>query len=270
MKNKKQVAIVGYGFVGKAYNKMFSDAVIYDEPNKVGSREEVNKCDLALVAVPTNLKNDGTLDMSIVEDVVSWLETPLILFKSALQPGTIDRLVKETGKKIAVSIEMIGEGNYFLPEKYPNPLDPRQHPMLIIGGEEKTATACAEFLWDKMSPGINIQIVTALEAEIGKLIENAYGALKVTWANTMFSLTEKSNTNFIKLHQAFLADSRVDGIHLRTLSWKRGWKSKCWDKDVVALKNYAKTIGANDMFKLLDAVIELNKEHLTKNISQSA
>src|SRR5437870_2707288 len=147
---KYKVAIIGYGWVGKAYHKMFPDAVIYDEPQNLvidpeappdklfvfstdKAREVVNSCDLALICVPTNpvtqvptvgVQKDE-LDMSIVEDVISWLDTPLILCKSALQPGTVDRLVKETGKKIAVSVEMVGEGKYFVPYwKYPDAEDP--------------------------------------------------------------------------------------------------------------------------------------------------
>jgi hypothetical protein len=64
----------------------------------------------------------GSLDTSIVEQVVDWIDTPLILIKSALQPGTVDRLTEKTGKKIAVSVEFIGEGKYPIHFwKYPHP-----------------------------------------------------------------------------------------------------------------------------------------------------
>ena len=120
-----RVGIVGQGYLGTAYSKLFDDAYIYDEPKKIGNREELNQCDIALVAVPTDPLPDGSLDMSIVEDVISWLDTPLILIKSALMPGTVDKLIEKTGKKIAVSLEMIGMGKYYLdPSKYPDPVDP--------------------------------------------------------------------------------------------------------------------------------------------------
>lgn len=273
-----KVAIIGHGHVGKAYHKMFPEAVIYDEPQIVGrffpsesrqiashikaERTKVNDCDIALVCVPTDSK-DGQLDMSIVEEVISWLDTPLILIKSALMPGTVDRLVKETGKKIAVSVEFIGEGKYKTHYwRYPHQNDPRLHQMLIVGGEQKTAEKCAEYLWDKMSPDIQIRIVSALEAEITKLVENSYGALKVTWINTLMSLAEKSNASFMNIHQAWKSDPRVDSMHMRTISWKRGWKSKCWDKDVPALASYAQAVGATDLQKLIETIIELNNNHL--------
>ena len=259
--SKPRVAIVGAkGVVGTAYNLMIPDAYLYDID--LGERQTVNQCDMAVVCVPTNLNDDGQLDMSIVESVIEWLDTPLILIKSALMPGTVDRLVEKTGKNIAVSVEYIGEGNYPVHFwKYPDQLDPRKHSMLIVGGQEATATACAEVLWRKMSPDIKIHIVSALEAEITKLVENSWGAFKVTFANALYSLATKSNANPIRIHQAWTADGRVDAMHTRVVGFDRGWSSKCWDKDVEALATYAESVGANDMSFLINAVLDLNEFH---------
>jgi GDP-mannose 6-dehydrogenase len=275
---KPKVAIVGYGVVGKAYRQLFPDAVIFDpfvkdEPwtDESGqrwlpsetSREQVNSCDLALVAVFTPLKEDGSLDISIVEEVVDWIETPLILIKSALHPGTTDKLVEKTGKKIATSVEYIGEGNYPVHYwKYPHQSDPRMHQMIVVGGEQPVAEACAEILWSRMSPDVKIHIVSALEAEITKLVENSYGALKVTFINTLLSLAQKSGTSFLRIHQAWQADPRTDSMHLRSVTFDRGWMSKCWDKDVPALVAYSKQVGATDMAELFQAVLDINKDHL--------
>ena len=266
--SKIRTAIIGYGVVGQAYHKMFPDAVLYDEPKGIGSREEVNKCDIALVAVFTPHNEDGSLDISIVEEVVGWIDTPLILIKSALQPGTVDYLVEKTGKKIAVSVEVIGEGSYPVHYwKYPDQHDPRNHMMLIVGGEEKVATACAEVLWSKMSPDVKIHITTALEAEITKLVENSYGALKVTFINTLLTLAQKSDTNFLRIHQAWQSDPRTDSMHLRAVSFNRGWQSKCWDKDVPALVAYAESVGAGDMAHLFQTVLDINENHRDQDIS---
>lgn len=262
-----RVGIIGNGYLGQAYAKVFPEALIHDPKKGFINLDGINaECELAIVAVPTDPIEDGTLDMSIVESVVDELETPLILIKSALMPGTVDRLVKKTGKKIAVSVELIGMGKYFIPpHKYPDPEDPRKHQTLIIGGELETASRCAEFLWDKMSPDIRIHLLTAKEAEMCKLIENAYGALKVTFINTMYNFITKSGGSFIRTHQAWTSDGRVDGVHLRTLSWKRGWKSHCWSKDIPALARSARDVGADDMAELFEKVIELNEGHLEGN-----
>src|SRR3990167_3911863 len=267
--SKKTVAIVGYGVVGTAYNKVFPDAIIYDpfkEEYKNTTKEDVNKCDVAVVAVFTPHKEDGSLDISIVEEVINCIKCPLIIIKSALHPGTTDYLVKKTGKRIAISVEYIGEGNYPVHFwKYPHQEDPRMHQMLVVGGADDVAEEAAQFMWRYLSPDIKIHKVTALEAEITKLVENSYGALKVTFANTFLSLAEKSDSSFIRLHQAWNSDPRTDSMHLRAVSFEKGWKSKCWDKDVPALVSYAKSIGANDTAKLFQTIIDLNEEHVKEN-----
>lgn len=262
----KSIAIVGYGVVGKAYHKVFPEAIIYDPYQPEGkntTKQQVNDCDVALVAVFTPYKEDGSLDTSIVEEVVDWIESPLIIIKSALHPGTVDKLVEKTGKRIAVSVEYVGEGNYPVHFwKYPHQEDPRYHQMLVVGGAEDVAEEAAQVLWRRLSPDIKIHKVTALEAEIVKLVENSYGALKVTFANTFLSLAEKSGTSFVRMHQAWNSDPRTDSMHLRAVSHEKGWKSKCWDKDVPALAKYAESIGADDTAKLFKTIIQINKEHL--------
>lgn len=261
-----KVGLVGLGYLGTAYSKVYDDAVVYD-PYKLGdksaTKEQVNFCDIALVAVPTDPLPDGSLDMSIVEEVVDWLETDLILIKSALMPGTVERLVKKTGKNIAVSVEYIGMGRYYLdPHDYPDPLDPQKHKLLVVGGYTPVAERCASFLWSKMSPDTRIHLVSSREAEITKLIENFYGAYKVTFANCLYSLTQAADVSFLKVHQAWSEDGRVDPMHTRVVPGKRGWKSHCYDKDVQALVAYAKAVGSEDMVILANTIVELNKGHL--------
>lgn len=265
-----KVALVGNGYLGQAYAKMFPEALVYDEPKKMYAgmydaetgRIAVNACDIAIVAVPTDPLPTGELDMSIIDEVVDWLETDTILIKSALMPGTTDKLVERTHKNIAVSTELVGMGNYYIdPSEYPDPKDPSKHKTLIVGGEEPARSRAAEVLWSKMQPDIEIHLVTAKEAEIVKLVENSYPALKVSFINALFELAQKADGNFINIQQAWSSDSRVDGFHMRTLSYNRGWSSHCWDKDVPALAAYSKSIGADTMGALLDTVLEINEIH---------
>ena len=129
----------------------------------------------------------------------------------------------------------------------------------MVGGEDEAATYCANALWARMSPDTDIHIVSAVEAEIAKLMENAYGAMKVTFANVMYDVCQTFNANYIKVLQAFGSDGRMEKMHLRTMPGKRGWRSKCWDKDVQAL-------GALDESGLIDKIVEVNaKFHVPQN-----
>lgn len=262
-----KIALIGNGYLGQAYAEMFSEALIYDEPKGLYAGQElledgrlaVNACDIAIVAVPTDYAKGGGLDMSIIEDILGWLDTETILIKSALQPGTTDKLIAKTGKNIAVSVEFIGEQSYFVPpESYPDPKNPKKHRLLVIGGAEPARTKAAEVLWEQMSPDTRIHLVTALEAEITKMAENTFGALKVTWANVLRDVCDKYGANFIQVHQAWSEDGRVNPMHTRSIAHKRGWDSKCYNKDVRAFAN----ISESDMLKGL--VVD-NERHLGLN-----
>lgn len=268
--SEQKIALIGAGYLGSAYQKVFPDSLVYDEPKEMfageatleAGRQAVNACDICLIAVPTDYTDDGTLDTSIVEDVVDWVECETILIKSALQPGTTDRLVEQTGKNIAVSVEYIGEGNYYQPpELYPDPKDPKKHRVLVVGGEEPARSKSAELLWEQMSPDTRIHLVTALEAEITKMAENTYGALKVTWANVMRDICDQYGANFIQVHQAWSEDGRVDPMHTRSVAHNRGWLSKCYSKDVRAMANLADS-------EMLKGMIADNERHLAMNAVQ--
>lgn len=80
-------AIIGYGHVGKAMADLFREAILYDEPLNLGSREAVNKCDAAFVCVPTTMKEDGSCDTSIVENVLEWIAVRVVILRSTVPVG---------------------------------------------------------------------------------------------------------------------------------------------------------------------------------------
>src|SRR5712691_1340118 len=95
-----KIGVVGLGAVGSAMRKLFPDAVGYDEPLGVGSRDEINRCKVVFVCVPTPSGADGGCDTSIVESVVGWIDGPVIAIRSTVSVGTTTRLARTSGKKI--------------------------------------------------------------------------------------------------------------------------------------------------------------------------
>ena len=104
-----KVAIVGLGYVGTAMNKLFAQAVVYDEPKGVGSRDEVNECEAAFVCVPTPAGVNGACDTSVVDDVLGWLDTDVIILRSTVPVGFTERMCAKTGKNIVFQPEYCGE-----------------------------------------------------------------------------------------------------------------------------------------------------------------
>lgn len=254
-----KVAIIGNGYVGKGMLKIFPDAIIYDEPQGVGTREEVNTCELAIVCVPTPMKEDTSCDTSIVEEVVSWLETPLILIKSALEPGTADNLEDTYDKRIVVSPEYMGESRYYVPPKYPDPQNPLSHGFMILGGTDEDCSDVADIFIPKLGPSTRFRFVSRLEAELIKYSENTWGAMKVSFANELREICELFGANWHKVREGWLDDPRVEPMHTAVFKNARGYSGKCFPKDTHGFYMACKKKGYTP--KLIETMLLKNKEY---------
>jgi UDPglucose 6-dehydrogenase len=106
-----KIVIIGYGVVGNAIKQLFNNALIFDPAfaEQSASKKDINAADAAFICVPTPKASDGSCDISIVEEVVAWLTTPLIIIRSTISPGTTDRLKKKyPNKHIVFMPEYIG------------------------------------------------------------------------------------------------------------------------------------------------------------------
>ncbi len=273
MKNK--VAIIGYGYVGKAMHKIFPDALLYDKYNYSKNGDEkpfihgpgteerwISECELAIICVPTPmLESDDEfkeVDLSIVEEVIAWLETPLILIKSTVPPGTIDRLVKETGKNIGFSPEYVGEGNYQItPWKYMSPTNPRTHEFQIIGATQDTRDRIANVFVRYLGPEKVYYLVNAVEAEIIKYMENSWGAMKVMFANEFYHLSQKLGASYHRVREGWALDNRVERMHTAVFVDKEGFAGKCWPKDLNGIVAVGDKVGAE--LSLVKTVLRGNR-----------
>jgi UDPglucose 6-dehydrogenase len=262
---KKKVAVVGYGYVGKGVYNFFKEnfEAIYFDPNveDSASKEEINKCDLAVICVPTPMGDDGSCDLSIIEETLGWLETSLILIKSTIPPGTTKHLIEKTGKKICFSPEYMGEGAgvpYFVPFwKYPHPTDMKYHNFQIIGGDKKAASAILDFFVDVMGADAKFFITDSITAELVKYMENAFIATKVMFCNEFFSMAEAFGVEYKELRELWLLDKRVGRMYSAVYPDRRGFSGKCLPKDVNAIVKASEKAGYDPKF--IKSVLENNK-----------
>ena len=104
-----KIGIVGYGHVGQAMHGLFKDAVIYDKYKTIGTQASINECDAVFVCVPTPQGDNGICDTSIVEEVIGWLSTPLIILRSTVSVGFTDSMMNKYHKEIVFQPEYYGE-----------------------------------------------------------------------------------------------------------------------------------------------------------------
>jgi len=270
-KAKKKVAVIGYGYVGKGVYNFFKDnfETIYFDPNVSGSaaKEEINKCDLGVICVPTPMGDDGACDLSIIEEALGWLATPLILIKSTIPPTTTKNLVEKTGKKICFSPEYMGEGGgvkYHIPFwKYPHPENMKFHNFQIIGGDKKTASAILDFFVSVMGPDARFHIVDSTTAELVKYMENAFIATKVLFCNEFFSVAEAFGVEYKELRELWLLDTRMGRMFSAVYPDRRGFAGKCLPKDINAIVKASEKAGYDPKF--IKSVLENNERIRSDN-----
>lgn len=263
-KGKKKVAVVGYGYVGKGVYKFFEDnfETIFFDPHVEGSasKEEINSCDLAVVSVPTPMGDDGSCNLSIIEETLAWLDAPLILIKSTIPPTTTKKLCEKTGKKICFSPEFLGEGGgvpYFVPYwKYPHPTDMKAHSFQIIGGDKETASKISDFFVSVMGPEAKFFLTDSTTAEVVKYMENSFIATKVIFCNEFYNIAKAFGVEYKELRELWLSDERMGRMFSAVFPDRRGFGGKCLPKDVNAIAKASEKAGYEPKF--IKAVLENN------------
>ncbi len=264
-----KIAIIGYGYVGRAYHQIFTDALIYDpyvDDVETVSKEDVNTCDLVLIAVPTPTSDDGaTCDTSLVEETLAWLTVSDVLIKSTVRPMTTEKLQKKYPKQnIVFSPEFVGEGGYFVQYwKYPHATNPLFHDFQILGGPKEATARFAEMFIRFVGPHITIYQTDSRTAELIKYTENMFIATKVTFVNEMYEVCKAFDREWVDVREGWLLDTRVGRMFTGVFPDKRGYEGKCLPKDTKALIAATQQQGYTPA--LLKEVTKTNNRIRTKN-----
>jgi len=251
MKTSPSVAIVGFGAVGRGMKTLFPDAVPFDEPLGIGTREQVNRCQFAFVCVPTPAGEDGRCDTSIVEEVVAWIDCPTIVLRSTVPPGTTELLAERHGKHIVFQPEY-GPG-----ETPDHPFaDVRSIRWIILGGRRAWTRPVCDLYKRVFNSDVVMQQTDARTAELAKYMENAYLAMKVAFCNEFYDLAERIGVDYNELRELWLLDPRIGRSHTWVHPDDRGFGGKCLPKDLQALIHFGGDTGQE--LRLLRGVAESN------------
>lgn len=256
-------AIIGQGYVGEAFNRLVHgkfDYITYDpKTNKKYPSKDIASADIAVVCVPTNPKEDGSCDISIVEQTVAKLSNKHILIKSTVKPGTTEYLSKKYKKNICFSPEYIGESTYN--NSYYNEMI--DTPFLIVGGDPTEAYYYFEIFEKLWGPECVYYQCSSLEAEIIKYMENSFFATKVTFVNEFYEITKTYGADWYKIREGWLLDKRINRSFTSVFYDKRGFSGKCLPKDIKAIFEASQEKGYSS--SLLKTVIETNERIIDKN-----
>lgn len=256
------IAILGHGMVGKAQQVLFPDAYIYTR--HIGTKEEVNKCDIAFICIPA-LWNEQQqrLDTTAIEEILEWIECKYIVIKTTLNVGDTDRLRRKYNKW---DIENFFFSPEFLRDAYWKK-DIINADRVVIGGvESELIYNLFKNAYSKLNKSPKILLTTTEEAELIKLWTNTFLASKTslmgqiledycnklgiqTVDNPRAPMPELKN-----IRSMILADSRIGKSHTE---YHGQWGGKCFPKDYHAIIALGKKIGADT--SVLEAIWSYNE-----------
>lgn len=230
----KKVAIIGYGKLGRAQEKLFKDCVVYDKntvpPWSTEKRQkEANQCDYAIVCVWSGFDIDYYAGLTDVEEVLGWCECPIIIVCSTMPLGMMDKYSKLYNKRLVYEPEYIGE-------TVGHPLaDLSKRDFIILGGDRKDISEVVKLYQTVYNSNIRIYQTDFKTAELCKLMENSWIGTKVLFCNEIYDIAQKFGVDYNELRELWLADKRVSRSHTFVYPDNRGFGGKCVPKDMTFL-----------------------------------
>jgi UDPglucose 6-dehydrogenase len=261
------IGCVGFGFVGKALSSKFAqthDVHVYDisipqtTPSNITFHSSI--CEMVatlemsspdrmityFVCVPTPMDTQsGECDTTIVKKVVGQLKQyisreSIVVIKSTLSVGTV-RSLEDNNKLLTVAFNP-----EFLTERNAS-LDFANQKRAIIGlrtNDTEVRLTLETAYKRSFGEEFEVQFVLPEEAEMTKLMLNSFWAVKVAFANEIYSVCQASDIDYNTVLRLVLADERIGKTHLYVpgLDGKRGFGGVCLPKDLCNLRYCAKKL----------------------------
>jgi GDP-mannose 6-dehydrogenase len=225
---------------------------------------EVFECDLILVCVDTPPTAKGSLSMDRVLEVCERLRKgdpqsktiPLIVIRSTLPPGAFDsalaRFCRPRGRlRLVYNPDFSREGSAVA--DFLNPTH------IVIGTRDRRHARKLRLLYKSFNAPLFLTPWNC--AEILKCAENAFHALKVTFANEIGSISESFGVDGERVMSLLCADTRLN-LSSAYLHPGLPFGGPCLDKDLNALVFGARKRAIDA--PLLRAILDSNAKHFER------
>lgn len=257
-----KIAIIGYGFVGKALHNGLKDNVELQiiDPKLNTDINDLSRYspDVIFICVPTPMHSDGSQNISIVKSVINNIKNlninSHIVIKSTVLPNHISELEKLAGKFIY--------NPEFLREKFADE-DFINSNLIVFGGLKEYTTKLSDIYKKhtkcKCTDHIHTDSVTA---SLIKYTINSFLSTKVIFFNELKNLFDEINSkesweNFTKFLEK---DSRMGNSHMMVPGHdgRKGFGGACLPKDSRALIDFANS--NNIELNILKNAININNQ----------
>jgi UDPglucose 6-dehydrogenase len=230
-------------------------------------KEGIRASEIIFIAVATPPKEDGSADLSSVENVAKEIAASMDSYRLIVEKSTVPvetgdwvkiTIGRHMSKKIPFDVasnpEFLREGtaieDFLAPDR------------IVIGVETQRAEKLLKEIYSKIKAPI---IVTDIKsAELIKHASNSYLAVKISFINAVANICEKVGADVLKVAAGMGYDKRIGKDFL---SAGAGFGGSCFPKDLDAFYWISKKLGYN--FELLHEVKKINrsqKEVIVKKI----
>lgn len=212
--------------------------------------------DLVIITVGTPAKNDGSADLSQIEEACGLISTyacrPItVVMKSTVPPGTGLALRRRyfTGGRVPIyyasNPEFLREGSGVWDWYYPD--------RIVVGADQQLAVEQLLELHQNINAPKLVMDITS--AEMVKYAANAFLATKISFINEIANLCECVGARIDSVVAGVSRDKRIGPHFLRP---GLGYGGSCFPKDTRAL--YAVSSFNGYKFQLLKATISVNAQ----------
>lgn len=237
-----KLGIVGFGFVGKAVDYIFStdmtDKFVVDPKYNDNTLNDL--CDwqpqCVFICLPTPSKDDGSIDSKNIDEAVMRLVNQtdaFIVIKSTVTPDIIDRLSRIDGR-IVYEPEFLTEANA--------KMDMLHARFRIVGVQQQEASQHLEGLYNYFSIADPAQMIpmSPVEASFYKYAMNNFLAMKISFLNQLKSVMDEYGGSYNQLSRTLGADGRMGHSHMKIPGpdGKEGFGGACFPKDLSAFINF--------------------------------
>lgn len=222
--------------------------------------DSIKKSLVIFIAVGTPPREDGSADLSYIEEVARTIAGNLngykvIVTKSTVPVGTgslIERIIKDKqpeGHKfdVASNPEFLREGSAIEDFMRPN--------RVVIGARSPQAVAILKDLYSPLYLLETPFVITDIEtSELIKYASNAFLATKVSFINEMANICEKVGADIHQVAKGMGLDKRIGPKFLHP---GPGYGGSCFPKDTLAITKIAGEHGYT--FRIVEATIDVNE-----------
>jgi UDPglucose 6-dehydrogenase len=234
--------------------------------------EAVRASLVVFIAVPTPPREDGSTDLSVVEEVAREIGRAMDGYKVIVNKSTAPVGSAETVRRwIESELPRGGRQRRFSVASNPEFLregaaigDFMRPDRVVIGADDEEATAILKSLYRPLYLIETPIVVTSVAtAELTKYAANAFLATKVSFINEFANLCEAVGADVHDIARAIGLDRRIGGKFLHP---GPGFGGSCFPKDTRSVAHFARE--RESPLRIVEAVVEVNEAQQRRMIEK--